>query len=210
MRNRRVLPWVLWPLAAFFFGATIGSATEGAGGGWPVAALGLLVTAGSALLLRLAVPLAPRRRALSALGTAIAARFGELLLLTLVVVFVLANAWSAFTEEAPPFLFLSGLILLAFRLPLPALVAAHVGSLAPGIALYWLAEAKEAGAITAASVIVHAVCCTLGWFLARRRRQRFLADWRQVVTQTRERLRLREELALAREVQLSMLPESVP
>lgn len=38
----------------------------------------------------------------------------------------------------------------------------------------------------------------------------FLADWRREVARDREQLRMREELADAREVQLSMLPTSAP
>jgi sigma-B regulation protein RsbU (phosphoserine phosphatase) len=58
--------------------------------------------------------------------------------------------------------------------------------------------------------MVHAVAGLVGWWLARRFRRRFLAGWRVAVERGRDQQRLREELALARRVQLSMLPEAMP
>lgn len=46
--------------------------------------------------------------------------------------------------------------------------------------------------------------------LAGRRRQRFLVGWRREVSIDRERLRMREEIEDARQIQLSMLPRSIP
>ncbi|HEV8631566.1 MAG TPA: SpoIIE family protein phosphatase, partial [Thermoanaerobaculia bacterium] len=55
-----------------------------------------------------------------------------------------------------------------------------------------------------------AICAALGTLLTRRAKARFLADWRERQRTRREQARVREELALAREVQLSMLPAGVP
>ena len=51
------------------------------------------------------------------------------------------------------------------------------------------------------------VCALL---LTRRARLDFLARWRQASTRERDRLRMRDELADARRIQLSMLPETAP
>jgi sigma-B regulation protein RsbU (phosphoserine phosphatase) len=54
------------------------------------------------------------------------------------------------------------------------------------------------------------VCGGIGVMLFRRYRTHFREEWRRAVAQARERVRVREELALAREVQLSMLPDAMP
>ncbi|HMB54166.1 MAG TPA: PP2C family protein-serine/threonine phosphatase [Thermoanaerobaculia bacterium] len=51
------------------------------------------------------------------------------------------------------------------------------------------------------------VCALL---LTRRARLDFLARWREASTRERDRLRMRDELADARRIQLSMLPETAP
>jgi hypothetical protein len=209
-RNRRVLPWVLWPFAAFFFGTTIGK-LEAGDGGWELGVLGLLLTAGVAVALRLLLPVGARRRGPQHLASAIARRFGELLVVDLVLVFLLAGALAATAEgDNPQFLFISALLLLLFRLPLLALVGAHLVAFVSGAALLWVSDFPVLLEVSLGASVLHLVAALLGWWLARRHRGRFLAGFQQAVAQAREQLRLREELALARAVQLSMLPEAMP
>ncbi len=54
------------------------------------------------------------------------------------------------------------------------------------------------------------VVLVVALLLARRARRDFLARWRTVGTRERDRLRMRDELADARRIQLSMLPEAAP
>lgn len=54
------------------------------------------------------------------------------------------------------------------------------------------------------------VVLVVALLLARRARRGFLARWRTVGTRERDRLRMRDELAEARRIQLSMLPEAAP
>lgn len=49
-----------------------------------------------------------------------------------------------------------------------------------------------------------------GWWRTRTTRRRFLLEWHVAVGESRERSRLRSELALARQVQLGMLPAGPP
>ena len=203
-----MLPWVLWPLAAYFFGATI-EAAHSAAGVWPLGLLGLTLAAGGALAARFLLPAGGRPRGRA--GAALARRFGELLLLVLVALFVLAAALTTAADaENPTFTFLSALLLLCFRVAPVPLVAVHLLSLvAPGTR-FWVGSPDAPGEVLVGGTVLHSVAFAVGALLARRYRRQFLAGWRQVVTQAREQLRMREELALAREVQLSMLPLAVP
>ena len=57
---------------------------------------------------------------------------------------------------------------------------------------------------------LHLAFGTFGLLGTRRFRRRFFDQWRRQVGAAREQLRVRDELALARQVQLSMLPAAVP
>ncbi len=55
-----------------------------------------------------------------------------------------------------------------------------------------------------------AVVCLLSWRQTRRQEARFLVHWRRETGRQRERLRMKQELEYAREIQLSMLPREAP
>lgn len=55
-----------------------------------------------------------------------------------------------------------------------------------------------------------AVVLVVALLLAQRERRQFLGRWREVATRERDRLRMRDELADARRIQLAMLPETAP
>ncbi|MCP4900411.1 MAG: SpoIIE family protein phosphatase [bacterium] len=59
-------------------------------------------------------------------------------------------------------------------------------------------------------VIYYVLCAVVGWFFTRRLVRRFLARWRAESNRHRERLRMKQELEYAREIQLSMLPRQAP
>ncbi len=211
MVNRRVLPVVLWVLAFFFLIALIASFADYGGRGWPLALAGLLAAAGCPLALRRLLPLgsttvpAPPPRA-----PALAERFGELLQGVLVLCYLLAVAWMASIGGRPVLLFIAAPVLLLFRLVASELLLLHGLMLVAGGVLWWLVQPAEVLPAFAGAVPAHLICAGLGWLLARRFRRRFSALWHRQLSAVREQLRLRDELALARQVQLSMLPASLP
>ena len=54
------------------------------------------------------------------------------------------------------------------------------------------------------------VCFSISWALSRRLETRFLARWRSESARHHDRLRMKQELEYAREIQLSMLPRQAP
>jgi len=54
------------------------------------------------------------------------------------------------------------------------------------------------------------VCFSISWALSRRLESRFLTRWRSESVRHRDRLRMKQELEYAREIQLSMLPRQAP
>ena len=211
MRNRRVLPTVLSVVAFFFFIALTVSLDEQEGAGWPLAALGLLSSLGGLLALRRLLPLAgvvaPRA---PARASPLAERFGELLQAVLVLGYLLAVAWMASIGGRPVLLFVVAPLLLLFRLVAGELLLLHGLTLVIGGVLWWLTQPAELGPALLGAVPLHACCAGLGFLLTRRFRRRFEEQWRRQVSATREQLRVRDELALARTVQLSMLPAALP
>jgi len=80
----------------------------------------------------------------------------------------------------------------------------------------WLPAGGEAAArpdlleVLLPHVILVAVAASLGWWLTRRHRRRFLLHWHAERDRHHDRLRMKQELEHAREIQLSMLPRTVP
>lgn len=58
--------------------------------------------------------------------------------------------------------------------------------------------------------VLYTVCFTVAWAFSRRQETRFLERWRSESARHRDRLRMKQELEYAREIQLSMLPRSAP
>jgi len=58
--------------------------------------------------------------------------------------------------------------------------------------------------------VLFTICFTFSWALNRRQEARFLARWRSESARHRDRLRMKQELEYAREIQLSMLPRAAP
>jgi hypothetical protein len=54
------------------------------------------------------------------------------------------------------------------------------------------------------------VCFAISWAVSRRLENRFLSRWRAESARHRDRLRMKQELEYAREIQLSMLPREAP
>ena len=211
VRNRRVLPGLLWGAFVFFFVAFTNSFEEQHGKGWPLAVAGGIITVATLLALRLLLPIrraAGRPRTVRA--RALAERFGQVLQGVLLLEYLLAVGWTTTIGARPGFVFASAPLLLLFRLVAGELLLLHGLMVAAGGLLWWLTQPNDALPALAGAVPLHAVCAALGLLLTRRFRSRFREQWQQQVGVVREQLRVREELALAREVQLSMLPATLP
>ncbi len=59
-------------------------------------------------------------------------------------------------------------------------------------------------------VLLFIVCFSVSWVMSRRLEDRFLTRWRSESARHRDRLRMKQELEYAREIQLSMLPRQAP
>lgn len=62
----------------------------------------------------------------------------------------------------------------------------------------------------AAFALVHLAAFALAWWWTRLQRRRFVGRWRAQSGRERDRLRMKQELEYAREIQLSMLPRQAP
>ena len=69
---------------------------------------------------------------------------------------------------------------------------------------------NEDAGIISVPIVINAILVAAGIALTKRKQAAFLREWRTQVTKERERARMREELADARKIQLSMLPEGPP
>lgn len=72
------------------------------------------------------------------------------------------------------------------------------------------AQGNGPGGPTVAVAFLAATAAGLAIWRTRAARRRFLGEWTSAVAESRERLRLRSELAFAREIQLGMLPAGPP
>jgi len=211
VRNRRVLPALQGMLVPFFFGALVSAFQDYKGHGWPLAAAGLLVTVASLFALRRLLPLprqgeaAPRLRA-----PALAERFGELLQGVLLLEYLLGVGWMAAIGGRPVLIFTAAPALLLFRLVVSELLLLHGLCFVAGGVLWWITHADDAMTAIPIALGLHLAFGAFGWLGTRRFRRRFFDQWHWQVGTAREQLRVRDELALARQVQLSMLPAAVP
>jgi stage II sporulation SpoE-like protein len=211
VRNRRVLPALQGFLVPFFFGALISAFVDFKGNGWPLAAAGLVVTIGSLVALRRLLPLAgPGETTATLRAPALAERFGELLQGLLMLEYLFGVGWIASIGGRPALIFMAAPALLMFRLVASELVLLHALCVVAGGVVWWATHADDALSAIVGATLVHLAAGGFGLLLTRRFRRRFLEQWRRQVGAVREQLRVRDELALARQVQLSMLPAAVP
>jgi hypothetical protein len=116
-----------------------------------------------------------------------------------------SGAWFAWA-------FLIPWLMLRIRLELSRRLALHV-SFAVIIAISLLLSGKVKRVslpILAAAVVMNLGALLVGALGGRRLRSQTLEEWADRRVQAREQLRMRNELEYAREVQLSMLPETAP
>lgn len=132
---------------------------------------------------------------------------------------ILTVSGGTFAEFGPwPWIFV--FFPLAFRLRLPEYLAMLAGFLVlvagslvlaagAAVGLAELPTALESGVLFGYVILEAMVLAAALWTTGRRRRE-FLGWWEREVARHRDRLRMKEELELAREVQLGMLPRSGP
>jgi hypothetical protein len=119
----------------------------------------------------------------------------------------------AFTEEsAIPWMMTFPLLLIGFRMLVSELVLLHVFLYASGVAIAFFipSAAKDLGGIAAGAAGVNVLALAIELFASHRMRKEVIREWSGRRTQAREQIRMRDELRYARELQLSMLPESAP
>jgi serine phosphatase RsbU (regulator of sigma subunit) len=211
VRNRRALSPVLLFVGFLFFADLMSSLDKGGAGAVP-AALGLALCLGWLFLLRHLPPAARRFRVawLDARAPWVIAHFGAILRGGFLLLYLLAGLWAWAIDQNAAFVFLFTFLLFAFRLPPAELLALH-GVVVLGVVPFaWRAEADVLAPMLIGLVLATGAIATIGVYRARAFRRQFLAEWERRVAEERERTRVRQELALAREVQLSMLPEAVP
>ena len=210
VRNRRALSPVLGFLGFLFFADLMQSIEKGAGA--VPAALGLALCLGWLFLLRHLPPGAKRLRVawLTARAPWVVAHFGAILRAGYLLLYLLAGLWAWATGQNAAFVFLFTFVLFAFRLPPAELLSLHGVVLLGVVPFLWRAEGETLLPLLIGLALATGATATIGVFRARAFRRQFLIDWRRRAAEERERARVREELALAREVQLSMLPEAVP
>src|SRR5688572_18859114 len=187
------------------------SIEKGGAGALP-AALGLALCLGWLFLVR-QLPPGPKRLRVAWLAERapwLVTHFGAILRAILLLLYLLAALWAWATGQNAAFVFLFTFLLFAFRLPPAELLALHGVVLLGGVPFLWRAEGDTLVPLLIGAIVVSGATAAIGVYRARAFRRQFLVEWRRRVAEERERWRVREELALAREVQLSMLPEAVP
>ena len=70
--------------------------------------------------------------------------------------------------------------------------------------------AKHAAEMIASVIAMNVVALTVALFVSQRQRRAIIREWTERRASAREQIRMRDELQYARELQLSMLPESAP
>jgi hypothetical protein len=115
------------------------------------------------------------------------------------------DGWVAFAMIIP-------WLLIPVRLDFSRRLALHISLLAVVVMNALILGVRDTHLVPESTgvIIMSAVTFFIGAGSSRRLRRQTLEDWSDRRLQAREQLRMRDELRYAREVQLSMLPESAP
>lgn len=101
--------------------------------------------------------------------------------------------------------------MVAFRLLPTEHILLHLGLVAVSIApVLVMPPQRHIVAFIVPSVVMNALILTVALFFSRRARKQIVAEWSERRVSALEQIRMRDELAYARELQLSMLPECAP
>lgn len=115
------------------------------------------------------------------------------------------NNWMTWAVTLP-------IMMLAFRMAATELVLLHSLLAAGGVVMALVSPARISGqpGVYVSILVINGVALGLELFFSRRMRREIALDWGERRVHAREQLRMRDELQYARELQLSMLPESAP
>ncbi len=112
-------------------------------------------------------------------------------------------------EQAWPFVF--PVVVVLFRLSVGETVAVHGTFLLAAIAeSLHRTGTNDLAPVVIGTIVANSMALALGLFLTRRYREAFLLEWRRAVGRHEDQIRMRNELEVARELQLSMLPQASP
>ncbi|HET7433555.1 MAG TPA: hypothetical protein VFN10_02460, partial [Thermoanaerobaculia bacterium] len=115
------------------------------------------------------------------------------------------GGWVGWTMCFPFFL-------LGFRLLVSELLLIHgyLFVFVPVMAFLSALPAKEIVGVHIGALLINGLCLTVELTSSRRMRLHTVGEWTERRAQARDQLRMREELQVARELQLAMLPECAP
>ncbi|HEX2062463.1 MAG TPA: PP2C family protein-serine/threonine phosphatase [Thermoanaerobaculia bacterium] len=115
------------------------------------------------------------------------------------------NGWFGWAVTYP-------MLMLGFRMAVAELVLLHCYLLAGTLVMSFISTAprEEGTPFYVAAVVLNLLTLGVELWMSHRMRKRITADWSSRRAEARERMRMRDELRYARELQLSMLPECAP
>jgi len=102
------------------------------------------------------------------------------------------------------------LMMLGLRMLVSELVLLHVFLFGAGVAVGLISFRNDLYGLIAGAVGVNALALAIELSASNRMRKGVVREWSGRRTQARDQIRMRDELRYARELQLSMLPESAP
>ncbi len=217
--NARAGRWFSLLVGAISFGLFVASATTGRGPFTVVPAATVLVAAVLFLGLRRVVLKVPagqgRTRFLHPIALYYQRSPRPFALSWLLVGFSLVWVGAYGTEALVPLVSILGYFTLAFRLRPIERIALHLSVIgitlgAAMLGIDALVPAEESSELLPALISQQGLALVIGLLVTRRRRRSILALFRQGREGARIQLRMQQELAYAREIQLSMLPDGCP
>lgn len=210
---------ILIVLAVFFtivsciqFAIALGSQRHG----WPnvvIASITILLNIGMAFLLRDVF----RIERAGTTGHWAAARFiqkhvGATTIAFLMIEYLLLVAYTARVGDWEAWTILFPFAVLAIRLLPSELILLHSFLFGSALLLGFLdpTASKQRTPLLISIAVINAACLTVELLLSRRMRKEIITDWTSRRAQAVDQIRMRDELQYARELQMSMIPETAP
>jgi hypothetical protein len=135
---------------------------------------------------------------------------GMATVLYLLAQYLLLLWYSGRSGDWPAWAILFPFAVLGFRLLISDLVLLHVLLYLIGTGLAWLTNPRDLNEMTIALGVINGLALGIEIIASWQMRKETLANWSARREQAVDQLRMREELRYARDLQLSMLPESAP
>jgi serine phosphatase RsbU (regulator of sigma subunit) len=100
--------------------------------------------------------------------------------------------------------------MLGFRLLTAEIAFLHIVLAAVPTTMVLFQRGKDVMPISISIGVINAMCAGIETFLSVRQKREITRDWRERRSQAQEQIRMRDELQVARQLQMSMLPECAP